>query len=286
MVNVVTILLMSLTTMLTVTADTHSASPTPQQPESQEVYEVEYSIDEINKRVNVIKHKGSSVHIEVFEPNGVSNGHEYLDTMHHFPGVASTVVFDGAYGGNDAILHVLLNDGTLARFTPSRVYTNFHSHKNRLVYGQMHSFVVDDYELANRIYLGAPIFQNRKLISVVSCRYDEYDDGIAVFPISAVRSAGLVSGQIEYDSRVIVHNFEPGMSVYGKKQLPYESTVPSMLSLKRFAINAHNNRRAYRDLPRAINVFHNRQNIVLTVTEGEFEMSRVRMDGPLVRPQT
>lgn len=244
-------------------------------------YNVHCSVDDTNKQMQVLQVDGKPVHIEVIPPNGETNGRDGLSLLHQFPGVASEVLFP-PINDKDAHLYVLLNNGVLALVKPTKVYTNFHKHQGRFIYGQLRTFVIDDFSLADQIYIGAPIFMNKTLVSVVTCRYDDYDAGTVMFPVSGVRPNGLVSGQFHYDNNVLVSTLKPNMSVYGKHQMLYQS---QFMSVKRFALTASANRLAYRDLPRSVAVFHNKKEIIITLTEGEFEIDRVRFDGPIVTPQ-
>ncbi|AIZ48696.1 p26b [Agrotis segetum nucleopolyhedrovirus B] len=184
------------------------------------------------------------------------------------------------FGGRRAF--VQLGNGVLYQTRASRVYTNFHTHKNRMIYGQLRTFAVDDFEIASQIYIGAPIYLNYKLVSVVTCRFDDYEAGLVMFPVTGIRSRGLVSGQFNIDDRVIVQELRPNMSVYGRQQLPYDS---AHMSVKKFALSTNANRLAYRDLPRAVAVFHNEREITMALVEGEFEVDRLRFDGPLITAQ-
>ncbi len=244
-------------------------------------YNVDCVLDKTNKKMQVISINGKPVHIEVIPPHGETDGHDTLTLLHQFPGVATEVVFPAINNADDS-LHVLLNNGALALVQPTRVYTNFHKHQGRFIYGQLRTFVIDDFSLAEKIYIGAPIFLNKKLVSVVTCRYDDYDAGLVMFPVTGVRPKGLVSGQFEYDNEVLVQSLKPNMSVYGKRQLLYTS---QFMGAKRFALTTSANRLSYRDLPRSVAVFHNEKEIIITMTEGEFEINRVRFDGPIVTPQ-
>ncbi|QEI03645.1 P26A [Rachiplusia nu nucleopolyhedrovirus] len=231
--------------------------------------------------MQVTRVNGKSVHIEVIEPHGETNGRDSLSLLHQFPGVASEVIFP-PIEKEDSSLYVLLSNGVLALVKPTRIYTNFHKHQGRFIYGQLRTFVVDDFSLAEKIYIGAPIFFNKKLVSVVTCRYDDYDAGLVMFPVSGIRPPGLVSGQFHYDNNVLVSSLKSNMSVYGKHQLLYQSKY---MNVKKFALTAAANRLSYRDLPRSVSVFHNAREIIITLTEGEFEIDRVRFDGPMVIPQ-
>ncbi|ACO53501.1 P26-1 [Euproctis pseudoconspersa nucleopolyhedrovirus] len=256
------------------------------------VYDVKYTVNRNNRIVDVISVNNKPLSVEIVAANGQSSGQKRLDLAHHFPGViVDGLVFDTGVGFDArTVLQVLLDNGTLLRVVPDRVYTNFHTHNRRMVYGQLRTFALRNFAAADQIYIGAPIFLDGKLVSVVTCRFDDYDNGVVLFPVSAVRAPGLMSGQIHFDDKVIVEKLRPGMSIYGRVQLPYnaqnDSADSSILNLKRFAVSASDNRLMYRNLPRTIVVFHDRKQISIGLVEGEFEIDRVRLDGPLIVPQS
>nr|AAK51839.1 p26 protein [Trichoplusia ni single nucleopolyhedrovirus] len=243
--------------MLTIASASMASTPTTTRRTK---LNVEYSIDENEKIIRVVAVDGKAVRIETIRPHSDSNyiktGDDQppLSVLHHFPGVAA-ILCSGIDNSNDS-LRVLLNDGILFRVQPGHVYTNFHRHANRLIYGQLRTFAVDDLWIADKIWIGAPIFFNDRLVSVITCRYDDYDAGIVLFPVSGIRPKGLVSGQINYDSTVYVSLLRNGMSVYGKRQMAYSSPY---MTVKKFALSTTANRLTYRDLPRNIAIFHNKK---------------------------
>ncbi|AWW14370.1 p26 [Hyposidra talaca nucleopolyhedrovirus] len=242
------------------------------------VYNVQYVVDENDKTMNITHVNGVRTTVRVIPPHGEILAREY-DAMHQFPGVATDVMLTGT-PSNRAILHVLLSDGVMLRTVADRVFTNFHVHRQRMIYGQLFTFATDDFSVAEKIYPGAPIFYNNKLVSVVTCRFDDYERGLVYFPVTGVRNDRLVSGQMHIDDRVVkVTRLQPGMSVYGRSQMPYS------LGVKQLAMSAYNNRQMYRDWPRTAFVYHNERDIIISLVEGEFEISRVRFQGPLVEPQ-
>nr|QED40189.1 P26B [Spodoptera frugiperda multiple nucleopolyhedrovirus] len=243
-------------------------------------FNVKYTVDHETKRINVNSVLDAPVSIHVIPPNSDTNGDEKLTLLHQFPGVATNIIFPSITKDDD--LYVQLNNGVLYKTRATRVYTNFHTHKNRMIYGQLYTIAVDDFEIANKIYIGAPIYRNKQLVSVITCRFDDYEAGLVMYPVTGIRPQGLISGQIQYDDRVGVETLRPSMSVYGRQQLPYKS---AHMSVKQFAMTADMNRQLYRDLPRSVMLFHNNKEITITVVEGEFEMYRIRLDGPLVTNQ-
>ncbi len=249
------------------------------------VYNVDYVIDETTKTIKVVSVDKQLSNIIVVPANGQTNRHEQYDAMHHYPGVVSDVILPGV-PNERTIMHVLLNDGTLVRAVGEHVYTNFHTHKERMIYGQLRTFALEDFSLVDKIYLGAPIFVNKKLVSVITCRYDDYTNGLVMYPVTGARSKGLISGQINYDDKVIVNVLKPSMSVYGRNQLPYSPNSINAVSIKRLAISVGNNRQIYRDLPRSVAIFHNEKDISIGLVEGDFEIDRIRFDGPMVVPQS
>nr|WUR10830.1 p26 [Calliteara abietis nucleopolyhedrovirus] len=257
------------------------------------IHKIQYKIDHVLKKIDVLSIDGDSCDIKTVAPGGrFDNRNERYETMHHFPGVASDVVLRGAQSA-DEHLRVLLNDGVLLRVVPNRTYFNFHTHKQRMIYGQLRSFTVDDFAIADQIYTGAPIFsQSGELVSVVSCRFDEYDDGVAVYPVTGVRSPTLASGHIVFDDEVYVHELDPANSVYGRRQLPYgggsssvTETDNSRMNIKKMALAVVENKRMYRNWPRSVVVFHNKRDVSIGLVEGYFEIMRIRLDGPMVVPQ-
>ncbi|ACI47501.1 P26 [Spodoptera litura nucleopolyhedrovirus II] len=251
-----------------------SASPT------MAAFNTKYAIDHESRTMKVYSVDDRPVSIFVIPPNSDTNGDDKLTSLHQFPGVASSVVFPSISRDDD--LFVELSNGVLYKTQATLVYTNFHTHKNRMVYGQLLTFAIDEFDIANKIYVGAPIYRDGKLVSVVTCRFDDYDKGLVLFPVTGVRPAGLISGQMMFDDRVIVERLKPNMAVYGRQQLPYRS---AHMSAKQFALAATVNRQLYRDLPRYAVVFYNDTDITITMVEGEFEIHRVRLDGPLITNQ-
>ncbi|AHH82597.1 P26 [Buzura suppressaria nucleopolyhedrovirus] len=239
---------------------------------------VHYIVDEFNKSIKITHVNGVEVTVQIIPPHGELSTREF-DSMHQFPGVATDLLLTGA-PSDKAILHVLMKDGNLLRTTANRVFSNFHVYRHRMVYGQLYTFVTDDFGEAEKIYLGAPIFYNNKLVSVVTCRFDDYERGLVYFPVTGVRHDRLISGQLHFDDNIVkVTRLQPGMSVYGRNQLPYS------LGVKQLAMSAYNNRQMYRDWPRTVFVYYNESDIIISLVEGEFEISRVRFQGPLVEPQ-
>jgi Nucleopolyhedrovirus p26 protein len=243
-------------------------------------YNVNYTVNHLTQTTQIMTVDDEKVFIRTIPPHGYTTGADEYSVVHQFPGVATQIMFPAVSRSDD--LYVLLNNGVLFRTQATRVYANFHVHKNRLIYGQLLTIAVDDFSIAAKIYVGAPIFRDKKLVSVVTCRYDDYTAGLALFPVSGVRPRGLVSGQYMFDDRVIVQELRAGNSVYGRQQLPYNS---AKASVKNFALATVSNRQAYRDFPRSVCVFYDDNAITLTLVEGEFEMERVRFDGPLIVPQ-
>lgn len=243
-------------------------------------FNAKYTVDRESRTIKVDSVDEKPVLIFVIPPNSETNGDDRLTTLHQFPGVATSIVFPSISKDDDLL--VQLDNGILYKTQATRVYTNFHTHKNRMVYGQLLTFVVDDFEIANKIYVGAPIYRDGKFVSVITCRFDDYEQGLVMFPVTGVRSKGLISGQMSIDDRVVVEVLRPNMSVYGRHQLPYRS---AHMSVKQFAMTATVNRQLYRDLPRFAVVFHNSTEITITMVEGEFEMYRIRLDGPLITDQ-
>ncbi|ACF05322.1 P26 [Adoxophyes orana nucleopolyhedrovirus] len=241
------------------------------------VNNVEYTINHLEKTITVTQVDEKTCIIKTFPPLGSTGDQEEYDMLHHFPGVATSVLFPSIK--NNSMLSVLLNDGTTFSAVADRVYTNFHSHKKRMVYGQLLSFAIEDFNLANKIYIGAPIFLNNKLISVVTARHDNYKEGWVIYPVTGIRPDNLVSGQFNFDNQIIVTQFVKGMSVYGKRQLPY-------MALKRYAINTSANKKLYRNMPRSVAVFYNDQDITIALVEGEYEIDRIRLNGPLLAGYT
>ncbi|AUV65404.1 P26 [Alphabaculovirus myunipunctae] len=262
--------------ILMAAAATTTSSLSISSPTMEEIYNVKFSVDHSKRTMRVVSVDNEDVLVKVVPPHGATNGADEYSLAHQFPGVVTQVMFPAVSRDDD--LYVMLSNGVLMRTHATRVYANFHVHSNRFIYGQLLSFVVDDFSLAAKIYIGAPIFRNKKLVSVVTCRYDEYDEGVVVFPVSGVRPRRLVSGQYMFDDRVVVQELRENNSVYGRRQLPYAS-------VKNFAIAADNNRNEHRDLPRIVGVFYNERDVTVTLSEGDFEIDRVRFDGPLIVPQ-
>ncbi|AYN45077.1 p26b [Alphabaculovirus alterspexiguae] len=241
---------------------------------------VKYEIDHDKRIIQIKSVNDQAVSVTVIPPNS-NNDDDNLSMLHHFPGVATSVTFPPI--SPDDALYVQLNNGVLYRVYADRVYTNFHTHKKRLIYGQLLTFAVDDFSISSKIYVGAPIYRDNVLVSVITCRYDDYDADLVMFPVTGIRAHGLVSGQINYDSdNIIVEKLKPEMSVYGRRQLPYKS---AHMSVKHFALSTHMNREIYRNLPRLVSIFYNEKEVSIGAVEGEFEMFRVRLDGPLITDQ-
>jgi hypothetical protein len=262
---VVSFVLLVVSTMATATAAAAMSSQ----------FNVRYTINHLTQTIHVTNVDNNAVLIQPIAPHSNVDDERYSG-LHQFPGVTTQVLFP-AIARTD-VLHVLLNNGVLLRTQATRVYTNYHVHKQRLVYGQLLTFALDDFSLAAKIYVGAPIFRDNKLVSVVTCRYDDYTAGLALFPVSGIRPRGLISGQYMVDKRVEAQALTLGYSVYGRVQLPYAE-------VKAFALTTSDDRQSYRNRERSANVFYNDDDVIITLTEGDFEIDRIRFDGPLIVPQ-
>lgn len=197
-----------------------------------------------------------------------------LDALHHFPRVATSVIFPAVTIGQ--LLYVMLSDTTLEPVTVDdhdEPLFNFHVHKHRMVYGQLRTFTVVDDSVADKIYLGAPIYdESRKLLVSVVTTLRRPDRR---YPITGIRAHDTVSGQLDFDDELVIQRMAPGMSLYGRRVLPYDQ-------IKRHALECEAKRETFRNKPRAAVVTHGSgANIVITLVEGEFEMFRVRMNGSL-----
>ncbi|ABI35702.1 p26-a [Ectropis obliqua nucleopolyhedrovirus] len=249
------------------------------------MYSTEYIIDHNARRVDVFKNNNENVSVHVIGAQGCTTGNENFDVLHHYPGVATDVVFTSAV--KHTVLHVLLSDGILLRVTPTHTFTNFHSHKQRIIYGQLNTFSIDDFSLANKIYTGAPIFSNGKLVSVITARSDDFDKGLVYYPVTGARVPNLISGQIQYDNNagpIKVEKFDSTMHIYGKKQLPVRSIdgYDNVLNIRRFYMSAMANRQMYRDWPRSISIFHDSNFVSIGLVEGEFQILQIEFEGPLI----
>ncbi|AXU41465.1 P26 [Alphabaculovirus altermyunipunctae] len=225
--------------------------------------------------------KTPEFNIKVFTPlssTRVSPDDDELDRLHHFPGVATTLVFP--FVDTDQVLYVLLSDLTLERVhiidDAHEPLFNFHVHKNRVVYGQLRSFEAPDRNVASKIYVGAPIFNDAsrsEIVSVVTARCALPD---LRFPVTGVRSNGLVSGQVEIDGEYVIQKqITANTSVYGRMISTYDE-------IKKFAINCNKNKGLYRNEPRAFVVTEGNNTITIALVENQFEIFRVRMNGSLV----
>nr|AJP07579.1 p26 protein [Helicoverpa armigera nucleopolyhedrovirus] len=242
-------------------------------------YNVEYTIDNDLNRIFIHKVDNRTVSINVIGHQ--SNDSDTLDRLHHFPGVATSVMFPRI--DMTSALFVLLKNGAMARVVPKFVYTNYHVHKHRLVYSQLATFALEDRTVADLVLIGAPIFRNKKLVSVVTHRHDDRDRDAVMFPVTGVRPRNLVSGQIQFDSNngVTPERLLTGRSVYGRRQMSYLPNERSV-GIKEFALTSVANRATFRNLTRNVHIFYNDDEIVITLSEGEFEISRIRFDGPLL----
>ncbi|AUF81557.1 p26 [Malacosoma neustria nucleopolyhedrovirus] len=260
------------------------------------VYNVKCSVDHDSKTVTVFAVNNKSVDIVIAPPGkeltrssspiSTMQHHQHrlnLHLMHHFPGVASTVFFPSL--DKDDRVVVLMSNGALMRATLSHVVANFHTHDRRMVYGQLRSIAITDYSVAEKIYVGAPIFKNGHMVSVVTCRHDDFNSGVVQFPVTGARSEGLILGHVSFDNdednNVAVHKLDANVTIYGTTQLPYVSVSP--VNGKKFALIVDRNRSNYRDLPRKVVVFHNDTDVLISLVEGQFEMQRIHFDGPLVK---
>ncbi|AGR57032.1 P26A [Choristoneura occidentalis alphabaculovirus] len=232
-----------------------------------------YTVNDTQKTIAVKQVDDKPAFIQVIPPQSFTKNQEELDMLHHFPGVASNVMFPRI--ANNTKLTVLLNNGSLATITVDRVYTNFHSHKNRMVYGQLYSFALSNFSLANQIYIGAPIFEKERMVSVITARHEDYKNKLVIYPVTGISARGLVSGQINFDLQILTQKLLEGSSVYGKMQLPYKA-------LKDYAISTNRNKNLFKGLPRNVAVFYNERDITIALVEGEFEIDRIRLSGPLI----
>ncbi|AAW81053.2 P26 [Clanis bilineata nucleopolyhedrovirus] len=263
----------------------HDTNVIPRAHGTHIIHNVIYTVNDVQRAINIQMVDGKEAQVVVIPPHSNTNNDDRLDMLHHFPGVATDIILPSIQA-NDMV-EILLSDHVLWRTgVDANVFTNYHTHKNRIVFGQLRAVVVKDFTLADQIYIGAPVFKEKRLISVITCRFDDYTNQQVIFPLTGLRAAGLVSGQINYDDNVTVQQLKPGLSVYGRRQLPYKSNEAlGQANIKRFAISTQNNRLAYRDMPRNVVFFHDQHNITITINENEFEIARFRFDGPLILPQ-
>lgn len=263
------------------------------------VYNVKCSVNHKSKAVTVHAVNNKSVDIVIASPGeqltrpSMSNFQPSrqqtidLHLMYHFPGVASNIIFPPV--DRDDRVVVLMSNGALMRAALTHVIANFHTHDGRMVYGQLRSIAITDYSIAEKIYIGAPIFKNGHMVSVVTCRHDDFDAGVVLFPVTGARSKGLISGHVNFDDNdngggnggeISVRKLGTDVTIYGTTQLPFVSVSP--VNGRKFALAIDRNRSNYRNLPRRVVVFHNATDVSISLVEGQFEIERIHFDGPLV----
>ncbi|AKR17288.2 P26a [Urbanus proteus nucleopolyhedrovirus] len=248
-------------------------------------YRVKCSVDHDTKKIDIDQINGQNYNFVVVPPHQETTASDLFDYYHQFPGLVTDYNFH-SFNINDT-LKVLLSDGKFLHvLAHDKVLFNFHVHKNRMIFGQMVSFSVNDRSIASKIYVGAPVFRalDHKLVSVITCNelVHKTDGERVIFPLTGVRHEHLSSGHVSFDGEYVVSQKVHGLSIYGRQQLPYTNNELYHTNVKQYAINIMNNQRVYRNDPRTVTVYYDDEEIDLVLTEGEFEIMRFRIDGGLV----
>jgi hypothetical protein len=230
-----------------------------------------YKIDHINKIVELKKINYKDVFIRIFKP-GQEVFDEELNVCHQFPGVASSIVLPGLK--YDSVVDVMLNDHTLYSCKANKTSFNYHICNKRLILGTLISVHVKNKDLMKKIYIGAPIFKDNNLVSVVTALH-RVKDGEFLMPVTGIRESSQISADLKTDRGLSVEKLLPDRSVYGNKQLPYEE-------IKQYAIDqdkTHINENACENYK----LFYNDQEVRITFNRGNKQIQHWRMPGPLVQ---
>lgn len=230
-----------------------------------------YKIDHQNRSVELIKTDDQDIFVRVFKP-GQEIFDESLNDHHQFPGVAVSIIFPRLE--LNSIVDVLLNDHTLYSCKADRICLNYHICNKRLILGTLISVHVNNKDLLEKIYIGAPIFKDNKLISVVTSLHYINNEEV-LMPITGIREHLQISADLKTNYGLDVEKLLPNMSVYGNKQLTYKE-------IKQYAIDQEKNIVCHDDKEN-YKLFYNDKEVRLTFNKGNKQIQHWRMPGPLVQ---
>ncbi|AKC91740.1 p26 [Lambdina fiscellaria nucleopolyhedrovirus] len=158
-----------------------------------------------------------------------------------------------------------------------------------MVIGHVHAFATADALIVNGVFVGAPVFRGNELISVVTQVFlNPRDKTQTIFVIANERSPRFVAGRYDYDDdgAITVQQLRANMSVYGRRQFPFQNNSPDsstqLFGAQQYNAAANSNKNYYRNKPRSVYVFHNAHTVHVTLVEGEFEINNLTFDGPLL----
>ncbi|UZE89692.1 P26 [Parapoynx stagnalis nucleopolyhedrovirus] len=234
-----------------------------------EKYNVLYKIDHNKKFVKLLKINNEVAFMRIFNP-GQEIYDEDLNVYHQFPGVAVSTIFPRLE--INTIVDVLLNDNTLFSCKADKISLNYHICNNRLILGVLITVHLNNKDVIDKLYLGAPIFKNNKLISVVTALHYIKEDEI-LMPITGIRNELQISADLKVTNGLPVEKLLPNMSVYGNKQLPYKEIKQFIIQQNKIPENVKENYK----------LFYNDSEVRLTFNRGNIQIQHWRMPGPLIQ---
>ncbi|ABM05420.1 P26 [Maruca vitrata nucleopolyhedrovirus] len=235
-----------------------------------ELYNIKYAIDPTNKIV-IEQVDNVNVFVRTLEP-GQEVFNETLSQYHQFPGVISSIIFPQVELNDE--ISVLTDDGSLLKLKLECTGFNFHVCNKRFVFGNLPAAVVNC-ETKQKLRIGAPIFANEKLISVVTA-FHHVCENEWLLPVTGIREMSQMSGHMKAPNGVRVEKWRPGTSVYGTVQLPYDK-------IKQYALEQENK------MPNTLEscvIFFKDSEVRITYNKGEYEIMQLRVPGPLIQPNS
>lgn len=232
-----------------------------------QVYNVEIETDYSNNSMLVTKVNGENAFVKIFKPGQEIND-EILNRYHQFPGIATSILFPQLHLHRN--VQLLTSDHRLHDAELESVCFNFHVCNKRFVFGTLPAVIVDK-RFVN-LYVGAPIFFNEKIVSIVTTLHEISNDRWLV-PVTGIREASLFSGHVKTNNGVRLEKWLPNTSIYGTKQLPYAE-------IKQYALEQE--KTVIADAEKSCVIFYKESEIRITWNQGEHELMHIRMTGPFV----
>ncbi|AGA16284.1 p26 protein [Thysanoplusia orichalcea nucleopolyhedrovirus] len=233
----------------------------------EEVYNVKCTTD--SKKMEIKQIDDVDAFVQVIEP-GQEVFNETFNEYHQFPGVVSSIVFPQL--ALDTIVNILTEDGSLHTAKLNHTCFNFHVCNKRFVFGNLPAAIVNG-ETKRKLRIGAPIFANETLVSVVTA-FHRIDENEWMLPVTGIREATQFSGHMKVLNGVCVEKWRPNMSVYGTVQLPYDKIKQHAVEQKLPPMSA----------PESCVLFYKESEIRITFNRGDYEIIHFRLPGPLVQP--
>jgi Nucleopolyhedrovirus p26 protein len=235
-------------------------------------YNVFYKIDHDKKLVKLLKIDNKVAFIRIFSP-GQEVYDEDLNVYHQFPGVAVSTIFPPLEINSS--VDVLLNDNTLFNCKADRISLNYHICNRRLILGVLVTVhIINNKDVIDKLYLGAPIFKDNKLISIITA-LDHIKNDEVLIPITGIRNESQISADLTVNHGLPMEKLLPNMSVYANKQLPYKE-------IKQYIIH-QNNIPLPQNAKENYKLFYNNSEVRLTYNKGEKQIQHWRMPGPLIQ---